>query len=325
MLLLENEKNDTKLAGVLNKLVFGAASLNASSMETLHQISFSLDLAIGAGDKVGLNTGVRRLATSSLVSLLNLADSFSVEGYSLSEESYMPILRIIASNTKADFEKVAVRKRRSTELTLNYNLLNQLYKIILHTTLPGENGKMLESNSISTNLRRNKGSRLNGDVHAGKCSVSSNFSQIANESDLSQILECSTFNPFIYEEGSVSMLTFSYKNPSLIEVPVSNLTDQECIILNVPAELDTSFTNSTLNVLPNEVYVSTLPLFKNVAYFNEGAVNILINITEYSGKGLVYVYLSENVNLTAKNKSTRVLAFGADDDANKRILFLSGR
>ncbi|XP_047143432.1 uncharacterized protein LOC101241823 isoform X1 [Hydra vulgaris] len=322
LLLNKTMTNSAQVSGILNKLIHGATSLAVDSMNALYQVSNALDLVIMAGDKFGLDRSTRSIVTLSISSFLNLADLFSNEGFSLDETSYLPIFRVISSNTKIDFDDNDKRKRRSVE-NLNLNLLNHLYEIILSTTLPGELGKGLESNYIFTSLRRNTGSLLNGDVQVGMCSVFSNISQISNYSDLSQILECSPFNPFKFEKGSKSVLTFSYKNASFTELPISNLSEKEQILLNIPAELDTSVSNSSFIIKPSSVYISKLPLFENISYFNESAVNVLFDIVEYSGKGKVYVYLSENVNLTESNKPI-VLTFGSEDDIKARSIFLPG-
>lgn len=174
----------------------------------------------------------------SLKTMLILADTFSKESVSLPKNARNRLMWLIGNTIEFYGRKLKVQtssgiNRRSADIVQlkDYNILDNLYKIVMSTTISGEKEVRLTGNSIETHLAKDVGTRLLGSKTVAKCKISLvNISSISKlPSSSVQIVECSGVNYYdpLMADVYPLMTSITLKDDTFNEVEVKDLKGDE--------------------------------------------------------------------------------------------------
>ena len=348
-LLQENTPNKT---AVVNTLLNGVSVMEASSVDTVTQMINAMTSIIKVIPTNELETEVYQNSSKSVNKMLNLSQAFAKEGINLENRIFDELMKVIGYqldyglgpqqngssgyvNVTARNEQGLKRKRRSIEhLSLSYNLLIDLYSLMLFGTLPGEKGKELKSNNIHTFIQRNQGRNINTTVNVGSCSTLADVPRLKEIEDMSVILECSNLDPYVDIPSSKKIpspvATFSYKDQNLDTIPVTDLSNNEEIEVHLPAgrfRTIEDIGNETWLIKMRDVRILKIHDFSDEIDLKSSGIHTIFTIDtddiEVDEKLNIYLTIDKNFTLDDLEKDHLIMGKGSFE--NKRTLFISGR
>ena len=349
-LLQENTPNKT---AVVNTLLNGVSAMEASSVDTVTQMINAMTSIIKVIPTNELETEVYQNNSESVNKMLSLSQAYAKEGINLENRIFDGLMDVIGyqldyglgpqQNGSSDYINVSARneqglkrKRRNIEhLSLNYNLLINLYSLMLSGTIPGEKEKTLRSNNIHTFIQRDTGANINATVKVGSCSTFADISSLKKNEDVSVVLECSNLDPYVDIPSSNKIpspvATFSYKDQNLDTIPVNNLLNNEEIKVRLPAGRFSTIEdigNETWLIRMRDVRILRLYDFSDEIDLNSSGIHTIFTIDAEDvevDKEKLNIYLTINKNFTLDDLEKDHLIMGKRSSENKRTLFISGR
>ena len=348
-LLQENTTNKTH---VVNTLLNSVSAMEASSVDTVTQMINAMTSIIKVIPTNELETEAYQNNSESVNKMLNLSHAFAKEGINLENRIFDGLMDVIAfqldyglgpqQNRSSDYINVSERnkqglkrKRRNIEhLSLNYNLLINLYSLILSGTIPGEKQKKLESNNIHTFIQRDTGTNINTAAKVGSCSTHADIPRLKEIEDMSVILECSNLDPYVDIPSSKKIpspvATFSYKDQNLDTIPVTDLSNNEEIEVHLPAgrfRTIEDIGNETWLIKMRDVRILKIHDFSDEIDLKSSGIHTIFTIdtddVEVDEKLNIYLTIDKNFTLDDLGKDHLIM--GKNSFENKRTLFISGR
>lgn len=332
-----------KSGALLNKLMESVSLMDASSVETIGQMVDAMRSVVLKSKVKDIQVSTRDVSSNTVAKMLRLATSFSKEGIALEKSIFDGMIQVLSSQLEfhhtSDNSDKSSRKRRTVgDLTsTDYRSVKKIYDLILTSTVPGEKKKILESSAVSALLRRDKGKNTIGAVNIGHCSIFSELSKIEDTEDVSQILECSSVDPYspIGSNHTSYVVSYAYRDHTFHPMSFNNLPSQEQITINVPSGSESSLQennidigNETWLIEKDELLVLIMQNFTSDEYnlTTVGLHTLFTLLTDsLEGDGMTTIHYSINEKITLDNDESKYFTFGKDTNETLRTIFIEGR
>ncbi|XP_066916818.1 uncharacterized protein [Clytia hemisphaerica] len=335
----KESKND-----ILKQLIDGASKVDPTSIENIAQVLDAFHAVQKSSKPSDIEIDSRKTIQNSLYKMMNLSKSFAAQLISLESKSQNAFMDLVSSNIAYGLLAGKTERHLRDTVTLNevenptqfenenLDLLDQLYFLILNTTIIGEKARLLDTPYIKTALQRlNGGATVQGSRQVGSCTVSYDLKNMA---DLIEVAECSSLNPYSQIEGqtSVTSLTFADdKNEKLklrnvevdIGIPIEN-------VIETPLAENDEILNKTFIIQADDLIVFKLENFTEPSEgWASSALYVLIDVlddfTFVNEDVSLYSQLAFNEMPTASRRTGYLKkTFKPTSDENERTIMLQG-
>lgn len=331
LLLSEGTQNSSK---IVPSLIGSTASLDAASVENIEQILNAFSMLSNHVSPTDIEKTSREKVHESLQKMVTLSKSFSLEGISLKDRVYDNFVAVLGVNIKSEQdEQLSKRKRREVtpiDDDKNYQLIQQVYSLVLLTTVTGESPKVLKSSYITANLQR-----LHGKIdrslarNVGKCTVSYNINQVRKLGGLVEVSECSSLNPFTEVSDQQDIASLSLKNTTLAEISINNLPSHD-VKVGIPASIEsTKHLNLSQTIAPQDIiWTPIVNLTVPETGWNHSSIHIAIDTVNQTKASLnIHVAKLPNMEIIGINDHSMVVKTFESDENNerKRTVTILGR
>lgn len=298
----------------MNQLIGDTSSIDATSIVNIGQILNAFHSIQGASTSLtDIEAQSRETMHGSLKRLMNLSKSFAAQLISLETGTQDAFMDLISGNLAYEVvtnKDVTVTRRRKRDLTLpttlptksptpsttdqSLSLMDDFYKLLLNTTIAGENARYLDGKYIQAILQRlNGGEDVKGSRHVGSCSISYDVDQRIGE--FTEVSECSSLNPYTPVDGQSSITSLTLSDAQSNELKLKQIK----VDIGIPVEaavIEGSITdeerNATYIIAPDEIFVSKIEgLSEPTDGWNSSAFHIVVDV-ENGFQGSLYAQLS---------------------------------
>ena len=336
---MSTEKKSSKSKkDIMDQLIDDTSSIDATSIVNIAQILNAFHSIQGASTSLtDIETRSRETMHGSLKRLMNLSKSFAAQLISLETDTQDVFMDLISDNLAYDVATngATVTRRRKRDSTSqatstdqSLSLMDDLYTLLLNTTIAGENARYLDGKYIKASLQRlNGGVDVKGSRKIGSCSVSYNVDQTIGE--FTEVSECSSLNPYTLVDGQSAITSLTLSDAQSNELKLQQIK----VDIGIPVEapmIDGSITdeeqNATYVIGSDEIFVSKIEgLSEPIDGWNSSAFHIVIDVEEGFQESL---YAQLSLDTMPPQRSERPFLqrkFQQASDESERTVFLQAR
>lgn len=305
-----------------NSLVNSLATLNAFSPEAAWQLLQSFSTLQETSLLQTIERGSRESMLSSIRNLMSISKIFSDAGVSLEkfvEDSYVYLL-----SKNLEFGNIG---NATNNIDQNYEYIQNLYDMVLSTTLNGENPVNYITSTLSATLERATGSKVSSNQNlnvTNSCYISYSISEINSSKEVFKIAECSQINPYRNINSKSSILSLTFKTNESHEIKIKNLTQP--VALNVPTNAKL-YKRLKVKLELGQLWKKSLQGIQPPQFggWKSSALFIVINVLEATGEGNLLLHFSNHKMPVSKDSSTIYKSISRNSGLVTESIFIAGR
>uniref|UniRef100_A0A7M5VDM8 PLAT domain-containing protein n=3 Tax=Clytia hemisphaerica TaxID=252671 RepID=A0A7M5VDM8_9CNID len=314
-------KNNISIS-LVNKLTIQSSEIKPSILQDVRMIvsaSFLLRQAIEMSD---LEIGTRKKMLDSMKESISFSDILAKIDSALPERAHQRLFYLLKDNF--DFDTYFTNLQNTENVVNpNYETIQNVYELVLRNLVNDED-RIFKSHSIAADIQKINTAYeryLEQNVFVGECKF--DYQIMSKQQMANEIRECSRHNPYARTDSNSSIASLTFKDDSLNEVAIKDLSRNESVKLSIPTTPETAEPRNVFTLKKNEL--AYINIRKALAHIYSGDLNtaltVSVNVTQgVQNDGLLYIHRSEMIEPQKKNMTTVVFKQKFNEQANRTLV-----